>query len=147
MDTIEEGESVTRVEGESVGGIGEPLSVKVVEPSGEKEVAVENEGKSVPRPLIDTTGQGEGVGEKLPQARVREGGGERVAYPVPEVLCPAETVGKGEGDPVERGVSVGKGGVGEGEFSKDAVIAQELVGASFDGDGQVVGVASKGVGV
>lgn len=147
MDTIEEGERVPRVEGVSVGGIGEPLSVKDVEPSGEKEVAVENEGKSVPRPLIDTTGQGEGVGEKLPQARVREGGGERVAYPVPEVLCPAESVGIGEKDPVERGVGVGKGGVKEGELSKDAVTTPELVGAPFVGDGQAVGVAAKGVGV
>ena len=48
---------------------------------------------------------------------------------------------------MERGVRVGKGGVGEGELSKDAVTTPELVGAPLDGVGKVVSVATKGVGV
>jgi hypothetical protein len=56
-------------------------------------------------------------------------------------------VGKGEGDPEERGVRVGKAGVGEGEFDRDAVGTPELVGAPVDGVGRVLSVKASGVGV
>ena len=48
---------------------------------------MEEEGESVPcAPLRDNTGLGVGAVDKLPQVREYEGGGVRVAFPVPDVL-------------------------------------------------------------